>query len=307
MKRALNVVLLVCVSVVFWACEKSPFSAGAITDRYDTIRTPFHTVEFRDNVNVNMKLKDADHPRGLIHIKTGENLIDDIFAEIDTTNGVRLVIGNNNTNNFLRPYDTPLEVDVYYDSIYKIIFNSNGIVDTDTIKGIVHWVQDTVSNDSIKKYQIQIEVDGGSGELHMQLDGGNESVLKTNYLIGTADLYAKGSIGYAETRTNYSCHGLVDYRYLEIHSHRIDHFGTNRVFTKVFSTINAHNYNNGEIYYLKYKKQVHEYIPPGEDEQWGHYGDVWHYCPEALYYNDQTLNSWKYNNNIPGLVKDTIN
>lgn len=282
MKRVLDVVLLVFVSVVFGSCNKSPFSTGAITERTDTIKTSFHTVEFRDNVNVNLKLRDAQHIPGLVHIKTGANLIDNIVVEIDTSNHKKLIIGNNNTNNFLRPYDYPLDVDVYYDSIYWIIFNSNGIVHTETIEGISHMVYDSISDSLFRKYKMQIDVIGGSGELHMQLEGGNESVLRTSYTVGTADIFAKGHVGYAETKTNYSCHGIVDYRDLEIHNHRIDHFGTNRVFTKVFGMLNAYNYNNGEIYYLKYKKKCWEYVFPNDEHPYGHYDSVWHYCPEGI-------------------------
>ena len=294
MKRALNVILLAFISVVFGSCDKNVFSNGAVTEKNDTLPEAFQIVEFRDNVNVMLKHCDEEHFSRLVHIKTAENLIDDIKTEIvpevvtandghDTLKLNRLIISNENTYNYLRPYDYPLEVTVYYDSIYGIFFYSNGIVETDTIKGIA-FPHSTSVDDSVKghsKYNTQITVLGGSGDLHLLLSGNEFSVMKTNYVNGTVDIFAEGNTGYAETKTDYNCHGLIDYSELEIHKHNILHRGTNRIYTRVFSTITANNVNNGEIYYIRYKKKTFDCLPADDEHPWAYYDSVVHFCPHA--------------------------
>ena len=312
MKRALDVILLVLASVVFGSCNKSVFSNGELVERNDTLREPFRIVEFNNNVNVNLMHCDENHFPGLIHIKTGENLIDNIAAEIqyDSITGFnKLVISNNGTHDYLRPYDYLLEMTVYYDSIYALVFNSNGIVITDSISGIafhdtITVMQDSIPIDSIvKKYKVQINVLDGSGELHLKVNG---PLLYTDYQRGTSNIYAEGYSSYALTKTNYECHGLIDYRKMESRNHDIYHYGTNRIYTKVFSKLNANNYNNGEIHYVKFKKMTYDYCLPDDEhpEPWGYHDWKWHHCPENLIYNGRTFHGWSYDNDEAGLVKD---
>lgn len=300
MKRVLDVILLVFVSVVFGSCNKNIFSNGDLVDKLDTITESFRSVEFCDDVNVTLKHCDENHIAGLIRTKTGENLIDSITATVHKDeNGNCLVIHNHNTLDYLRPYNYKLEMTVWYDSIHTLIFNSNGTVTTDTLRGI--RFSDTISQDStIYKNKVQINIIGGSGDFHFLMGG---ALLYTDYKEGTGNVYAKGSSSYAHTQTKYECHGIIDYRDMEIHNHDIFHRGTNRIYTKVFSNLRARNDNNGEVLYVRYRKKTRDYIPPDDEHPWGHYDSVWHYCPEYLNYNDQDLNSWTYNNDIPGLVK----
>lgn len=304
MKRVLDVILLVFASVVFGSCSKNVFSNGDLKERKDTIVEPFRSIEFCDDVNVTIRHCDEDHIAGLIHLRTGENLMDSITTTIQKEGqGNRLVIHNNNTLNYLRPYNYTLEMTVWYDTLHTLVFNSNGTVHTDTLRGIL--VCDTIANDStVHKQKMQINIIGGSGDLVFLMGGG---LLYTDYKAGTGNVYAKGASSYAHTQTKYECHGIIDYRNMEIHNHDIFHQGTNRIYTKVFSNLRVRNLNNGEVHYLKYRKQTFDFIPPSEGDPWGHHELVWHFCPEALNYNDKMINSWTYKNNLPGLVKDTIN
>lgn len=304
MKRLLDVILLVFASVVIGSCNKNVFSNGDLKDKQDTIVEPFRSVECCDDVNVTLKHCDENHIAGLIHLRTGENLMDSITTTIEKDKkGNRLVIHNNNTLSYLRPYNYKLEMTVWYDSIHTIYFNSNGILKTDTLKGMLSI--DTISSDSIvQKYKMHVNILGGSGDLHFLMGGG---LLYTDYRAGTVNVYAKGTSSYALTQTKYECHGIIDFGDMEIHNHDIFHQGTNRFYTKVFSKLRIRNQNNGDVHYLKYRKQTLDFIPPSEGYPWGHHDYVWHFCPEALIYNDRMINSWTYKNNLPGLVKDTIN
>lgn len=304
MKRVLDVILLVCASVVFGSCNKNIFSNGELVDKLDTITESFRSVECCDDVNVTLKHCDENHIAGLIRIKTGENLIDSITATIQKDkNGNCLVLHNNNPLDYLRPYNYKLEMTVWYDSIHTIIFNSNGTLTTDTLRGI--RITDTISQDStVYKNKVQINIIGGSGDIHFLMGG---ALLYTDYRAGTGNVYAKGASSYALTQTKHESHGIIDYSNMEIHNHDIFHRGTNRIYTKVFSNLRVINQNNGEVHYLKYSKQTLDFIPPSEGDPWGHHELVWHYCPGYLNYNNQIINGWTYDNNIPGLVKFTNN
>ena len=146
MKRKLDILLLACISLLCFSCKK--FSNGDVTEIRKLVESPFQVIELCDNVNVTLKHSDVANPAGTVIIKTGENLIDGITAEIeehtievenddgtDTLLFNKLVIRNENTLDFLRPYDYTLEMTVYYDTLLKIFFNSNGIITTDTLRG----------------------------------------------------------------------------------------------------------------------------------------------------------------------------
>ena len=300
MKRNQTVILLVLASVVFGSCSK--FSNGNLAERYDTIAEPFHNIELCDNVNVTLKNCDSTHIAGLIHIATGENLIDDITATIHKNGETnRLVIHNNNTFDFLRPYDAPIEMTVWYDSLYTIIFNSNGIIRTaDTINSIILY--DNASTDSITRKIVKVQVVGGSGELHLLLNGVS---LYTDYQGGTSSIYAEGYSKYAHTKTNYECHGLIDYSALETRDHHIFHHGTNKIKVMVFKGLKATNYNNGEIWYKRFEETTWDFIPADEEHPWGSHDWIKHYCPESVIFNNRYINGWTYSNDLPGLVKYT--
>lgn len=285
MIKARNVFLLVCISVVFGSCNK--FSNGVENTWTRTLDKPFQIVEMRDNVNVTLKHCDVDNPTGSISITTGENLIDDIGTEVeemkiaptdtihDTLYLNKLVISNNNTLSFLRPYDYKLEMTVYYDTLFELIFHSNANITTDTIRGY-DYLTDFSDNDDTShtvyepKANLLLEINGGSGDFHVLT---NCYRLMTQYIHGTSNLFLHGKVERAETYGDYDCHGVIDGRDLEAYSyHMINLYGTNKVYAKAFKQIIARNENIGHIYYLRYNK-------PGIVTYYGHFDDQGHYIP----------------------------
>lgn len=280
MKRALNIVLLVCTSVVLGSCNK--FSNGDTTTFPPRqLDAPFQIIEMRDDIDVVLKHSDAANPAGTVIITTGENLIDGISTEIEpvtsvtTHNGItdsiifnKLVLRNNNTLGFLRPYDYTLEMTVYYDTLFELIFNSNGVVTTDTLRGYNHWtnfssLNDTALNtvDSLTA-NLLIEIQGGSGNFTVLT---NCFRLMTHYQHGTSDLTISGKVVRAETNGDYDSHGIIDGFDLEASSyHLVNGYGTNIIIAKAFNQIIARNENIGHIYYVRYSK-------PGKVIHWGHF------------------------------------
>lgn len=283
MKKALVAVLLACISV-FCSCNK--FSIG--NDKVVTLTAngDFQVIEFRDDVNVTLLHSDASHPAGEITIKAGENLIDNISAEVqesdDAIDGIRLnklVISNNNSLSFLHSYDYSIEMTVYYDSLYHLIFNSNARdITTDSLKGFdypTHFTQDTIEWDSLAP-NLLIEIEGGSGTFNVKTDCYR---VTTKFIHGTSSINIEGTSSIASTYADYDCHGIIDSRDMESHIHYVTSYGTNKIYAKAFSQLKASNFNIGLIYYIEYDKETLDFIPPDDEHPYGQQLWVTHHCP----------------------------
>lgn len=267
MRKKLDMLLLVFASVAFGSCSK--FSNGPVIPE-ERHRGPFQIIEICDNVDVNLKHCDnANHP-GDITIKTKKNLMENIGT--DTTeveikapyNGdtityhfTKLKITNNNTLNFLRPYDYKLEMTVYYDSLYELIFNSNATVTTDTLRGYnypTHFSSVEGSDYDSLTPNLVLDIEGGSGDFQIKTHCYR---LITKYIHGTSNLTFCGQANRIETWADYDCHGIIDgFNAEALDYHQITNLGTNMVIAKAFKRINGLNDNIGHIYYLRYKKTL---------------------------------------------------
>ena len=319
MKKELAVFLLACVSVLCFSCNNAVIPNGPLmTDEY-RLEDPFCIVEMRDNININLKKSNQTHQGGTIYVEAGENIIDNIRTNV---HGDTLTIYNDNSFNYLRPYNNAVEMTVYFDSLYKIVFCSNGTLNTlDTIKGIHIPLQDTINysdtiigpsgdtviqlNDSITDKTLstfEIQIHGGSGTANILTQCQR---LVTDYHAGTACIYGKGYAGYAQTYGTHNSHGIIDYSALETNLHSITYFGTNRIYIKVLHEIIANNYINGEIHFMKY-------VTSNEEYEWNdnlHQMDtilVNKLHPEYLHYNGNYIAVWRYNDSIPGLIGHRI-
>lgn len=269
MKRKLGIILLACISLSCFSCKK--FSIGDETTQTRLLDKAFQIVEMNDNVNITLKHCDLNNPAGKIIITTGENLIDNIGTEIeelniDTITFNKLVIRNGNTMDFIRPYEYTLDMTVYYDSLFKIIFNSNAEVSTDTLRGYNFWTDFSEGNDSLSttSYELMpnllIEADGGSGNLNVLT---NCYRLLTLQRHGTANICFSGYAERAETSGEYDSHGIIDGKGLEANVYHTVHYsGTNTVIAKAFNHVNITNENIGRVYYVQFNKKKQVIVPP---------------------------------------------
>lgn len=287
MKRELVVILLACISMLCFSCKK--FSNGDLDTDVRHIGS-FQVIEMNDNVDVVLKHCDAEHEAGEVIIETGKNLLDDIITDTDSvlikTNDEnkkklnKLVIGNRNTLNFLRPYDYKLKATVYYDSLYMLYFNTNGTIVTDTLHGYL-WPRKTQTDSGVLQHEIAalwLEVQSGSGDIYIKT---NCAYLTTKYTQGTACITIGGKVSnYANTYSNYDCHGIIDEIELESRNHSINYYGTNKVYVKVVDRLSAVNNNLGYIYYKRFKKTESIY-----DEELGYHIDSVFTCPQHMYFD----------------------
>ena len=316
MKKAPVIILLACISLLC-SCSKNPFSNGEVpAEPYRrNIQQPFQIVEICDNLNVSLKHSDAANPAGTILISIGENLIDRIGTEIeertlsnnnDTLTLNALVISNDNTNNFLRPYDYIREVTIYYDSLLQITFNSNADwVQTDVLPGYLlstHFSNTDTEWDSLAPNLI-LDVEGGSGNFNVMTDCYK---VMAKYIHGTSTLNVSGTAALASVYADYDCHGVINCRDLDTHIFYVTTHGTNVINTKTYHLLDINHSNIGIVHYLRYSSEI-------EQHQWNdttHQYDTIHkhiLCPEIIRFNGQNINIWSYNNganSITGLFQD---
>lgn len=310
MKKAPVIILLVFASVAFCSCNK--LTVGNITDKTLEIKESFQVVELRDDIGISLIHCDASHKAGDIHIKTGENLIDNINAKTerhfevnengDSTQFTKLVISNDNAFNNFRPHNHEPQMTIYYDSLYKIIFYSNSLnIHTDTLRGYLsstHFSNDTIEWDSLAPNLI-LDVQGGSGNFNILV---NCYKLMTKYIHGTSLLTTKGKATLASTYADYDCHGVIDSKELDSHIHYITTHSTNIIRARTSYLLDVTNNNIGEVHYQKYFAEKKEYF----------WNDSLHHtdsivrtivCPEVIHYNGEYLDPWTYDNEKSGLQK----
>ncbi len=312
MKKAPVIILLACISV--WLCSCNKFTVGEIIEETRHLDESFQVIEIRDDIDVSLRHCTADNAAGTIHIKTGENLIDELntttvpHTEIndgDTLSFTKLVITNDNVYNNLRPHNHAPQMTVYYDTLLKIILYSNAQnVSTDTLRGYnfsTHFIsQDTIEWDSLAP-NLLLEVEGGSGNFNALA---NCYKLTAKCIHGTSNLTIKGKATLASTYADYDCHGVIDCKELDTHIHYITTYGTNIIKARAYHLLDVKNSNIGSVQYTKYRTTREVY-------QWN---DSLHQvdtiiqrilCPEVIYYNGEYIDIWTYNNDensVPGLV-----
>ena len=310
MKKAPVIVLLASISLLFCSCNK--FSIGEIIEETRSPVDAFQVVEIRDDINVSLRHSNADTVAGTIRVKTGANLMEAINAQTeahfevegnDTVWFTKLVITNDNSVSYLRPYNHTPQMTVYYDTLYKIIFHSNGRnILTDTLRGYnypTHFTNDSLEWDSLAPNLI-LEVEGGSGNFNVLT---NCYKLIAKYIHGTSNLILKGNATLASTYADYDCHGVIDSKGLNTHIYYITTNSTNVIKARTYHMLDVINGNIGEVHFQKYYTKKVLYF----------WNDTLHQtdsivktivCPEVIRYNGQYLDPWSYVDEIPGLMKE---
>lgn len=272
--------LLAFCSLILCSCGKLPLSNGKLTEETRHVDGKFKVLEMLDNVDVELvKEPTASATTTRIHVEANENLIDNITAEI---HGDTLTIRNENQADWIRPYDYTDVVTVYYDTLYRIIFNSNGALHSDTLHGYL-----TPGNPDPKSH-LYLSVDGGSGDIDLTVD---VDWINTIYNWGTSAITLKGDAKIANTSASYNCHGPINAQEMEANYHFVYSYGTGKITAKAFQEVNANNYNNGVICYVRYHTTREETV-------WGHFDDegVWvppytvdvtHSCPKRIVYTGE--------------------
>ena len=211
--RASNILLIVITLLTLGSCKKNPFSNGEVITEERGLPGNITAFDIRDDISVIFVKSDFPH----LEIKTGANLIEGITTTV-TDN--RLVLRNENKLNWMRPYDYPLEVTVFFNELNTINYESIGTVKSlDSIRGIAEisydtiitldsvLVFDTIIIDSliiidsswhteqhihineISRNFFYLNINGGSGDIDLLLSC---DWSRTNYQFGTSKVTLRG-------------------------------------------------------------------------------------------------------------------
>lgn len=235
--RIMCLVLVLSLIPIVFSCKKVPLTNGKVITETRELPT-FNELKLYDNIDVTLISSDISK----IEITTGENLLPNIM--IDVVDGA-LFLKNENTCNWIRSYDCPLEAKIYFSGdITSIYYESVGFLKTN----------DYIMDDSTSRFDLQIE--DGSGEINLKINC-NSLYITSNF--GTNDMIFEGKADY----TYISQRGLGPIKAENFQTKIADvySYSSNNIYINGYEKLNAYIYNIGSIYY-KGNPTINSYISP---------------------------------------------
>ena len=223
MKRALYIVLIFlsassCQKFGVGDCFKN---TGAITTESREV-SPFTYLHMKNNVDVFLT-QDQDYS---ISVRAGKNIISGIKT---TISGNTLTIENNNSCNWIRSFESPIEVYLGIPNLDSILYQSSG---------------NLTSLNRIVGDSIQLDVIEGAGSINLEIEM-NRSRFNLHY--GTVDLTVKGisHISYLYS----SGYGPADLRNLQTVFTYMGSYSTNNCYVRSSLDMEVNIENVGNVYY----------------------------------------------------------
>ena len=210
------------------SCNKGPgndcFSTTGNIIEQERIIENFNNILLKDNVSLILSKSETYS----LTVEAGSNIVDGIITEVDE-NGV-LEIRNDNSCNWIRSYDSPINVHLNYIDIDTLEYRSIG--DVSTI--------DTIFTDSL-----WLRVYEGAGKIELNM---NVKSMYCSLHYGTADIILSGKCGLSYVYS--ASFGLIDLIELETDIVYINNRSSNDVYLNVTTELGATIENIGNIYYL---------------------------------------------------------
>ncbi|MCF6170773.1 MAG: DUF2807 domain-containing protein [Bacteroidales bacterium] len=220
-------IVLLTLSGLLHSCEKgSAFdcfkNTGAVISE-DREVADFNRILLRHNINLHLR----QAGKNKITVKTGSKLIKKIKT---TVNGDgQLEIRNNNSCNWVRSYDTPIDVYLDFVKLEAVEYRSTGDI----------FAAGVPSFDTLR-----IEVLEGAGRIDFEV---NAHVVYCNLTYGTADIVLKGNCDIAYYFA--AGFGRIDNRDLSSKFVYVNNKSSNDLFLQATVELGATIENIGNIYY----------------------------------------------------------
>jgi hypothetical protein len=219
-------VLLLPFAILLATCSKDEgvciSSTGKVITR-ERGTQPFHSIEVSDNINLILTQDTALYN---ISVEAGENLIDGITTEIDSG---RLVIRNQNSCNWLRSFEIPVNVYLTFNRLDTIVFQAAG-----NITCTNEWTNESVNLDIIE----------GAGKINLKLNAFRTYVI-VKY--GTTDINLSG---FSQITT------LISYGFGPLHAEDltskftyVSSYSSNDMFVYSSVDLQVEIGNIGDVYY----------------------------------------------------------
>lgn len=240
MEKQTKITLLILSAILFsmTGCRKSPFdmftATGPIVSETRELPEFFYRIKMYNNVDVELISSDKQK----VEITAGKNLISKIKTEITADSS--LIIANENQSNWVRSYDKPLKVRVYYKKLGEVQYYSVGkLKSLDTIRGFLTQVQD-----SIYKERFAIAVEEGAGDIDLKVNCEWSSI---GLFYGTADIKISG-YSLVNNINSYS-YGYIDAQNLKTSYTYLNLTGSNDCRVHAKNELSANITNIGDVYY----------------------------------------------------------
>jgi hypothetical protein len=226
LKKIINILLLF-VPFFLPGCENNPLadcfnSSGPITQVEREIGQ-FNSIQMNDNVSLYLRQSDTNR----LVLEAGSNLMKRIVTSVDE-DGV-LEISNNNTCNWLRSYDKPVNIYLDFIRLDSLQYRSIG---------------DLISLDTLRIDTLELNITEGAGEIKLIL---KTQKLFCNLHYGTATVKLSGFAGLCFTYS--ASFGLIDNRNLETKFQYVTSKSSNDMYVTASVELGATIENIGNIYY----------------------------------------------------------
>lgn len=228
MTRKLLIISALCFLAAFTSCKKAPLTVGPIVTQVRELDN-FTEVHVNEYINLSLVRSDTCY----IEITTGKNIIDNITTEVN--NGI-LTICNTTTCNWIRPYNYKCEATLYFKDITNFIFASSGTLETKN--NYTGYIQ------SPNFYRF--EVDGGSGDIDLNVNNCNDLRIVYRYGISRLDLHGSNNQGFVIYKRSY---GIIDARNYDAEVVHVTTKSPSDCFISANSYIEAEINDLGNIYY----------------------------------------------------------
>lgn len=226
MKRWFNYISVLIVLPVVLSCSKSnPLdcfkNTGSITTE-ERVTAPFTYLILQNNVDIFL----SSGPAYSIKVTAGKNILPGIKTELS---GQTLTISNENTCNWVRSYESPIEVYLEVPELDSILYQSSGNV---------------TSLNQFKSEYLKVDVIEGGGSINLWVDL-HESMYNLSY--GTTDLTVRG---YSHISHLYSDgYGPANLSQLNTEFAYINNSSTNDIRVRSNLSLQVTIRNVGDVYY----------------------------------------------------------
>lgn len=183
----------------------------------------FHSIALHDNVNLILK----QSGKNKITVEAGSNLIPKIMTRVNEA-GI-LEIRNENTCNWVRSYDKPVNVYLSFVKLDTLFYRSVG---------------DVTNEDTIRMDTLVVEVKEGAGRIALTVI---TSKMNTNIQYGTADIVTSGftTLGFIYLAGA----GKIDNRNLITQQVYLENRSSNDIYVNSVNTLAAEINSIGNVYY----------------------------------------------------------
>jgi hypothetical protein len=154
------------------SCNKSTgfdcFKSTGAIEKVERAIPYFHSIQLNDNVNLYL----VQSNQIKLELEAGKNLMNQIVTEV--TGDSILVIGNNNSCNWVRSYNKPINVYLSFNELRNLEYRSVG---------------DVTNADTLRSDSLQVDIYEGAGNIELTL---RTIVCEVNLHYGTVDVVLNG-------------------------------------------------------------------------------------------------------------------